>query len=173
LDSEWNVIESFSSRNPNRNTNGDRLARVIYSSGPGNALVGAMNTHRSIVNRLPWMQDVFHLDRSDTVLQKTPCNFDVSVWEFFWPLITDALLVLAPHEGHFDSAYLAQLIQREQVTTVQFVPSMLEAFLNEPDLERECQTLRRVICSGGALSRQLQAFLRSAGLRASQFVRSN
>jgi non-ribosomal peptide synthetase component F len=118
--------------------------------------MGAMNTHRGIVNRLLWMQDVFHLDRSDAVLQKTPCTFDGSVWEFFWPLITGAHLVLAQPEGHFDSAYLAQLIQREQVTTIHFAPSMLEVFLDEPDLERQCHTLRRVICSGEALSRQLQ-----------------
>jgi microcystin synthetase protein McyA len=102
------------------------------------------------------MQDVFHLDRSDTVLQNTPCTFDFSICEFFWPLIAGAHLVLAQPEGRFDSAHLAQLIQRERVTTIHFVPSRLETFLNEPELEPKCRSLRRVICSGEVLSRQMQ-----------------
>ena len=49
-----------------------------------------MNTHRGICNRLAWMQDAYRLTTSDCVLQKTPFSFDVSVWEFFWPLIVGA-----------------------------------------------------------------------------------
>ena len=36
------------------------------------------------------------------MLQKTPFSFDVSVWEFFWPLSTGARLVMARPDGHKD-----------------------------------------------------------------------
>ena len=87
-------------------------------------------------------------------MQKTPFSFDVSVWEFFWPLMTGATLVVALPGGHRDSAYLARLIAREEVTTLHFVPSMLQIFLEEP-LVDECGSVRRVICSGEALPFEL------------------
>ncbi|HEY0727480.1 MAG TPA: condensation domain-containing protein, partial [Pyrinomonadaceae bacterium] len=102
---------------------GDNLAYVIYTSGSTGRPKGVMNTHAGLVNRLLWMQDRYGLDSSDRVLQKTPYSFDVSVWEFFWPLMTGARLVLAEPEGHKDSAYLARLIAAQKVTTVHCVPS--------------------------------------------------
>jgi FkbM family methyltransferase len=101
------------------------------------------------------MQEAYQLNSTDRVLQKTSMSFDVSGWEFFWPLITGARLVLAQPGGQRDSAYLVQLIAAEQITTVHFVPSMLEVFLQEQDVER-CGHLKRVICSGEALTVELQ-----------------
>ncbi|MCP4658874.1 MAG: AMP-binding protein, partial [bacterium] len=92
----------------------------------------------------------------EAVLQKTPFSFDVSVWEFFWPLIVGARLVLARPGGHQDSAYLVELIAREQVTTLHFVPSMLQVFLEEPGLRRTAGSVKRVIASGEALPYELQ-----------------
>ena len=100
------------------------------------------------------MQEAYKLNATDRVLQKTPFSFDVSVWEFFWPLMTGARLVFARPGGHRDSAYLLELIRREQITT-HFVPPMLQVFLAEEGIET-CTSLRRVICSGEALSRELQ-----------------
>ena len=127
-----------------------QLAYVIYTSGSTGQPKGAMNEHRGVVNRLLWMQDAYRLDASDRVLQKTPFSFDVSVWEFFWPLITGAALVMARPDGHKDPVYLSELIAAEAITTVHFVPSMLQMFLEHGDTVR-CQQLRRVICSGEAL----------------------
>jgi acyl-coenzyme A synthetase/AMP-(fatty) acid ligase len=101
------------------------------------------------------MQDRYGLTTSGTVLQKTPFSFDVSVWEFFWPLMTGARLHVARPGGHQDPAYLAQVIQDETVTVVHFVPSMLRVFLEEPD-SANCRSLRHVICSGEALTHDLQ-----------------
>ena len=133
----------------------DALAYVIYTSGSTGAPKGAMNSHRGIVNRLLWMQDAYSLTANDRVLQKTPYNFDVSVWEFFWPLLTGATLVLAIPGGHQDPSYLVRLIAQQQITTLHFVPSMLQVFLAEPDLT-PCRSLQRVICSGEALPPDLQ-----------------
>ncbi|HSK80744.1 MAG TPA: amino acid adenylation domain-containing protein, partial [Thermoanaerobaculia bacterium] len=132
----------------------DDLAYIIYTSGSTGRPKGAMNTHRAICNRLLWMQEAYGLTPADRVLQKTPASFDVSVWELFWPLLTGARLVLARPEGHKDPAYLIDRIERTGVTTLHFVPSMLQAFVEAPGLER-CGSVRRVIASGEALPREL------------------
>ncbi|MDL2079743.1 amino acid adenylation domain-containing protein [Streptomyces sp. GXMU-J15] len=142
---------------PPRTTVGPgNLAYVIHTSGSTGTPKGVMVEHRSVVNRLLWMQDAYRLGAEERVLQKTPYGFDVSVWEFFWPLLTGARLVLARPDGHRDPAYLAEVIEREQVTTVHFVPSMLRAFLADP-AAAACTGLRRVLCSGEALPDSLAA----------------
>nr|WP_231134579.1 non-ribosomal peptide synthetase [Motilibacter deserti] len=129
----------------------DDPAYVIYTSGSTGRPKGVVVPHRGIVNRLLWMQDAYRLGPDDRVVQKTPAGFDVSVWEFFWPLLAGATLVLARPGGHRDPAYLADLFVRARVTTAHFVPSMLQAFLDEPSAAATCGSLRRVVCSGEAL----------------------
>lgn len=140
--------------NPDLAVDGGDLVYVIYTSGSTGLPKGVMNVHDGIRNRLLWMQDTFRLDSSDRVLQKTPFSFDVSVWEFFWPLMAGATLVVARPEGHKDGAYLARVIRDEAVTTIHFVPSMLQVFLAEP--VEDLTSLRWVIVSGEALPRDLQ-----------------
>ncbi|WP_431945103.1 non-ribosomal peptide synthase/polyketide synthase [Actinacidiphila sp. bgisy167] len=136
-------------------------AYVIYTSGSTGRPKGVAVPHQGVVNRLKWMQHQYPIGASDRVLQKTPFGFDVSVWEFFWPLLQGAVLVVARPGGHRDPAYLAALIQTRQVTVSHFVPSMLKAFLTEPSASR-CTTLRAVLCSGEALTPELRdRFLRT------------
>ena len=156
LDTEWTKLNSHSSENCASGVALDNLAYTIYTSGSTGRPKGAMNTHRGLCNRLMWMQEAYGLDESDRVLQKTPFSFDVSVWEFFWPLMTGARLVVARPGGHQDPSYLARLIRAQEITTLHFVPSMLQVFLEEPGLDR-CTSLKRVICSGEALGSELQA----------------
>jgi amino acid adenylation domain-containing protein len=131
------------------------LAYIIYTSGSTGKPKGAMISHQGISNRLQWMQEEYGLTGSDRVLQKTPFSFDVSVWEFFWPLMTGAVLVLAKPGRHKDSAYLKELIIKEKITTMHFVPTMLNVFLEEPGLEK-IPSLKQVICSGEALPKEYQ-----------------
>lgn len=154
LDSDWGAIEQHSQENLDVGVGGDNLAYVIYTSGSTGLPKGAMNTHQGVRNRLLWMQDAYQLTSSDRVLQKTPFSFDVSVWEFFWPLLTGARIVIAKPEGHKDSTYLVNLISQQQITTVHFVPSMLQVFLQEPS-SGNCSCLQRVFCSGEALPFEL------------------
>jgi amino acid adenylation domain-containing protein/non-ribosomal peptide synthase protein (TIGR01720 family) len=161
LDRDWPAIEREPASAPAVPPNPDAPAYMIYTSGSTGRPKGALNAHRGIVNRLLWMQETFALDRADTVLQKTPVSFDVSVWEFFWPLISGARLVLARPGGHRDPGYLAEVIERERVTVLHFVPSMLRAFLADIG-SAECRSLRDVMCSGEALSHDL---IRAFGAR--------
>ncbi|UFS98656.1 non-ribosomal peptide synthetase [Nocardia huaxiensis] len=128
----------------------DHLAYVIFTSGSTGKPKGVGVSHAAIVNRLRWMQHAYPLDSSDVVLQKTPATFDVSVWEFFWPLQIGARLVIAIPDGHRDPGYLARVIAEKGITTAHFVPSMLSVFLTDTDV-RGCTGLSRVFTSGEAL----------------------
>ncbi|WP_189171548.1 non-ribosomal peptide synthetase [Pilimelia anulata] len=129
-------------------------AYVIYTSGSTGRPKGVAVAHAAIVNRLLWAQHAYPLAPGEPVAQKTPSSFDVSVWEFCWPLIAGATLVVARPDGHRDPAYLAGLVRAEGVTTIHFVPSMLRAFLADP-AAATCTGLRRVLCSGEALPADL------------------
>lgn len=155
LDVDWKKIDHMMNTCPDVIVTPKNIAYVIYTSGSTGKPKGAMIPHCGIINRLQWMQDEFRLDETDVILQKTPFSFDVSVWEFFWPLISGARLVMARPNGHKDSVYLTQIIKKENVTTIHFVPSMLKVLLEEPDLNR-LTSLHRVICSGEELSYDLQ-----------------
>ncbi|MDX5310149.1 MAG: amino acid adenylation domain-containing protein, partial [Rhodococcus sp. (in: high G+C Gram-positive bacteria)] len=129
---------------------GDHLAYVLYTSGSTGRPKGVAVPHAAIVNRLRWMQHAYPLTAEDTVLQKTPFTFDVSVWEFFWPLHTGARLVVAAPDGHRDPAYLTTVVEQQHVTVAHFVPSMLAVFVAATDAGR-CPSLRLLFCSGEAL----------------------
>lgn len=129
-------------------------AYVIFTSGSTGDPKGVVVTHRAIVNRLLWMGEQYGFGPDDRILQKTPATFDVSVWEFFLPLIVGATLVVAPPGAHRDPAAIAALIRAEGVTTLHFVPSMLAAFLDAP--ESEGLSVRRVFCSGEELPADLR-----------------
>jgi amino acid adenylation domain-containing protein/non-ribosomal peptide synthase protein (TIGR01720 family) len=132
----------------------EQLAYMIYTSGSTGQPKGAGNTHAALFNRLAWMQDAYSLDATDAVLQKTPFSFDVSVWEFFWPLMVGARLVMAQPGDHRDPALLTALIAEHRISTLHFVPSMLAAFMAQDDVSG-CASLKRIVCSGEALPADL------------------
>lgn len=133
---------------------GDSAAYVIFTSGSTGDPKGVLVEHKAIVNRLIWMGEFYGIGAEDRALQKTPATFDVSVWEFFLPLITRGTLVIAPPGAHRDPSAIAALMRAENITTLHFVPSMLAAFLGVP----ECEGLapKRVFCSGEELPAELR-----------------
>ncbi|UXY55510.1 non-ribosomal peptide synthetase [Pseudomonas tohonis] len=167
IDLDRAPFDDFPEINPGVALDAENLAYVIYTSGSTGKPKGAGNRHSALTNRLCWMQQAYGLAAGDSVLQKTPFSFDVSVWEFFWPLMTGARLVVAAPGDHRDPARLVALIERENITTLHFVPSMLQAFLLDPQVER-CVSLKRIVCSGEALpvdaQQQVFARLPQAGL---------
>ncbi|HWD31775.1 MAG TPA: amino acid adenylation domain-containing protein [Pseudomonas sp.] len=161
------ALDAFPSHSPALSLDPEHLAYVIYTSGSTGKPKGAGNRHKALTNRLCWMQQAYGLGVGDTVLQKTPFSFDVSVWEFFWPLMTGARLAMAGPGDHRDPRRLVELIHAHQVTTLHFVPSMLQMFLLDEQVA-SCTGLRRIICSGEALpveaQTQVLAKLPGAGL---------
>lgn len=155
VDREYGEMAQRPAHNPAGARSPENPAYMIYTSGSTGKPKGVVNSHRGICNRLIWMQAAYSLTAADVIVQKTPFSFDVSVWEFFWPLMYGARLVIAIPEGHKDNGYLADLIINQHVTTMHFVPSMLQLFLQEP-AAGACTNLKRVICSGEALPYDLQ-----------------
>lgn len=131
------------------------LAYVMYTSGSTGTPKGVLNQHDGVCNHLAWMADTFPLSGNDRVLGKTPAVFDVSIWEWFWPLSQGACLVLTRPGGEKDPHYLVDAIEGESITNIQFVPTLLRLFLERADLDR-CRSLQRVICSGEALTDELR-----------------
>ncbi|WP_460972598.1 amino acid adenylation domain-containing protein, partial [Prescottella soli] len=148
----------------------DNVAYVIFTSGSTGRPKGVAVGHRAIVANLRWRQSMYPMTADDVVLQKTPFTFDVSVWEFFWPLQAGARLVIAAPDGHRDPAYLARIMVDRGVTVAHFVPSMLSVFV--AFLESEATgdpaqptaatvtALRNVFASGEALPPQTAARFR-------------
>jgi amino acid adenylation domain-containing protein len=154
LDVEEEEWQALSFENPPPLAKAGHLAYVIYTSGSTGKPKGCMIEHAAICNRLIWMRDQYGVLEADRILQKTPYTFDVSVWEFFLPLISGATMVLSKPAGHKDVGYLKELIQNQQVTIGHFVPSMLRFFLRQDGVS-ECTTLRHLFSSGEALPYEL------------------
>ncbi|MFD6895956.1 non-ribosomal peptide synthase/polyketide synthase, partial [Rhodococcus sp. NPDC060086] len=135
-------------------------AYVIFTSGSTGRPKGVAVTHGAIVNRLRWMQGEYDLTPADVVFQKTPFTFDVSVWEFFWPLQIGARLLIAVPDGHRDPRYLVTTMREKSVSVAHFVPSMLAVFAAEPAVS-ELSELRYLFASGEALPAALAARVRA------------
>lgn len=133
----------------------DDLMYVIYTSGSTGNPKGVMIEHHSVVNRLNWMQKRYPITYGDTILQKTPFVFDVSVWELFWWAITGAKLsILKPGFEKFPQGIIEE-VQRSKITIMHFVPSMFNSFLNYINNDDYCTKLlsvNRIFCSGEVLT---------------------
>nr|WP_264294042.1 AMP-binding protein [Diaphorobacter aerolatus] len=114
---------------------GESVAYVIYTSGSTGQPKGAAVRHDALSSCMAWMQRSYQLEEADTVLHKAQFGFDVSCWEIFWPLTSGARLVVANPGDHRDPARIVELIERHQITTMNFVPAMLQAFLAHPGIE--------------------------------------
>ncbi|WP_025858616.1 non-ribosomal peptide synthetase [Pseudomonas sp. CHM02] len=148
-------LDSWPTQPPGLHLDGDNLAYVIYTSGSTGQPKGVGNTHAALAERLQWMQATYQLNDTDVLMQKAPISFDVSVWECFWPLISGCRLVLAGPGEHRDPHRIAQLVQQHGVTTLHFVPPLLQLFIDEP-LVAECTSLRRLFSGGEALPAELR-----------------
>ena len=148
-------LDSWPTQAPGLHLHGDNLAYVIYTSGSTGQPKGVGITHAALAERLQWMQATYQLNDTDVLMQKAPISFDVSVWECFWPLISGCRLVLAGPGEHRDPHRIAQLVQEHGVTTLHFVPPLLQLFIDEP-LVVECTSLRRLFSGGEALPAELR-----------------
>ncbi len=154
---EWARIAECSATPVTSKVSAANVAYVIYTSGSTGQPKGVMITHAAISNHMQWMQQAYGLEAEDAVLQKTPFSFDASVWEFYAPLLSGARLVMARPGGHQDSQYLVRVMQEEQVSILQGVPSLLRLLASEAGLSG-CG-LRRVFSGGERLAVELAAQL--------------
>ncbi|MDP1419335.1 non-ribosomal peptide synthase/polyketide synthase [Peribacillus simplex] len=155
LDRDQAAISKESSLAPVSGVTANNLAYIIYTSGSTGNPKGVMIEHHSVINRLQWMQKNYPLSEQDTILQKTPFSFDVSVWELFWWSFVGARVCLLPPGGEKDPAMIEECIERYRVTTMHFVPSMLSTFLDymeQSKAKKDVSSLCQVFTSGEALN---------------------
>lgn len=150
LDEETRTDGDYSADNIGVYPEEDALAYMIYTSGSTGKPKGVTVEHEAIHNRVEWMHREYGLDPQDRVLQKTPYTFDVSVWEFLWPLAVGSTMVVAEPGGHVAMRYLYEVIKTDNVTHLHFVPSVFRLFLMLPDLSE--LPIKKLFCSGEALS---------------------
>ncbi|ACL76665.1 non-ribosomal peptide synthetase [Ruminiclostridium cellulolyticum] len=140
----------------------ENIAYVIYTSGSTGKPKGTLIEHRSLVNRLNWMQKKYPLNRDDIILQKTPYTFDVSVWELFWWSIAGAKVCFLEPGAEKDPGKIVEAIEKNNITVIHFVPSMLGVFLeylNQTGEVSRVAGLKQVFASGEALTpSQVKAF---------------
>ena len=160
VDAEWDRIARASAEPPAIEVHPESTAYVIYTSGSTGRPKGVEIPHRALTNHMAWIRRAYPLGGDGVLLHKSPFGFDVSIWEFWQPLLEGGRLVLARPGGHRDPAYLLDLIRREGVTFVQFVPSMLAVVADEPGLEA-CTSLRRIAGAGEALPTEIVRRLRA------------
>jgi amino acid adenylation domain-containing protein len=155
LDTDRELLASECADNLASGATADNLAYVIYTSGSTGTSKGVMIPHRAVCNLMDWAQTAVPLTGDDRVLQRSSCSFDVSVWEFFAPLLVGAELIMAAPDSQLEPSQLVESIVAHRVTILQVVPSVLTQLLDEPNLPR-CDSLRRVLSAGEALSHDLQ-----------------
>ncbi|WP_066501702.1 non-ribosomal peptide synthetase [Abyssisolibacter fermentans] len=158
-DSNYEKFEGTNLENINKPTD---LAYVIYTSGSTGKPKGAMIEHKSVINRLNWMQRTYPINRNDRILQKTPYTFDVSVWELLWWFINGSSICFLQQGEEKNPETLVDVIEKNEITTIHFVPSMLNTFLSYVERKNnsnKVSSLERVFCSGEALTlKQLDSF---------------
>lgn len=128
----------------------ENIAYVIYTSGSTGKPKGVMTPHEAVTNMILWMQATYEMTPADRLLQKTALTFDASAWEFFWPLVTGATLVVARPYAEKDGDYMVKTLQEQGVTVLQLVPSLLKMLVEQEGFEN-CRSLRHVFCGGEAL----------------------
>jgi amino acid adenylation domain-containing protein len=155
LDADWETIAAESEDNPVHTGSADHPAYVIYTSGSTGVPKGVVISHRGLYNRLTWGQEAYGLSEADRVLQAFSLSFDFASWEILTALVAGARLVIAEPGSRQDSRYIVRLMAEHKITLCGFVPSMLRAILDEPEIEA-CSSLKRVVAGGEALPVELQ-----------------
>jgi amino acid adenylation domain-containing protein len=162
IDSELTGFEGLSENNPDVNLTQKDIAYIIYTSGSTGKPKGVMIEHHSVVNRLEWMQKKYPIAKGDVILQKTTVTFDVSIWELFWWSFYGATVCMLIQGGEKDPEAIVDAVEKNRVTVMHFVPSMLHAFLEYLKIyesSKKLASLKQVFASGEALQlNDVQAF---------------
>jgi amino acid adenylation domain-containing protein/non-ribosomal peptide synthase protein (TIGR01720 family) len=154
VDTCWQNFVTQPSHNLPHHITADDLAYIAYTSGSTGQPKGVMVSHRAIANRLWWGVNDVLLQPSDSIVQIATWSFDIALWELFGPLIVGARCLIVKRDEVKDSAILIERLQQHQITVAHFVPSLLNALLQEPALA-SCTSLRCVLCGGEAVSLDL------------------
>ena len=157
IDLEDESIWEGDKSNPEKINGPDSLIYCIYTSGTTGKPKGVPNVNHGLINRIFWMNSFYPLGEQDNILQKTTFTFDVSVWEIVWWSLVGARVAMLIPGGEREPETICEAIDRYEVTTMHFVPSMLSIFeeyvLSSEGAGKKLSSLRNVFASGEALKK--------------------
>ncbi len=136
------------------NTWESQIAYYMHTSGSTGTPKAVKISHKSLAWRVNWMKHMY--GKADAVLQNAAYTFDVSMWEFFLPLISGGTLCLLGDNKRSNPNAIAEYIMQNNIDTLHFVPAMLTVFINyikKTGLNIAC--IKNVFSSGEALPSQL------------------
>ena len=129
-----NLLSDYPTTNPKNINKSTDLAYIIYTSGSTGKPKGVMVEHKSVVNRLYWMQKHYHVTPQDVILQKTTYTFDVSVWELILSFFVGARVALLPAGDEKSPERITESIKRHRITLLHFIPAMLHEFMEYAEI---------------------------------------
>jgi non-ribosomal peptide synthetase component F len=135
-DQIWTSLSAESSQNPLSLSTPHNLAYVIYTSGSTGKPKGVENTHQALLNRIDWTLRYYPISEKDSFLYIASAGFDISVWEMLFSLFVGASVVIAEEDQAKDILSISSLIQTHKITTLHFVPSLLNLFINSRRREK-------------------------------------
>lgn len=134
------------------------IACILYTSGSTGRPKGVGISHGALANRLQWMWECFPWQDGEVACQKTSPAFVDFLWECFGPLLQGIPLVIVQSDRATDIAWFLDVLERERVTRLVLVPSLLTAMLdNGTGFTGRLPALRHLTSSGEPLSPALAA----------------
>lgn len=130
------------------------LAYLIYTSGSSGTPKGVMIEQRGLTNHLASLIAELGLTAKDVIAQTAPQSFVISVWQFLAGPMTGARVHVCGNAVVQDPMLLAREIEREGITVLEIVPSLLRVILerlDEAPMLRAFAKLRLLISTGEPL----------------------
>ncbi|MBB4397894.1 non-ribosomal peptide synthetase [Bradyrhizobium sp. ERR14] len=134
------------------------LAYLIYTSGSSGAPKGVMIEQRGLSNHLASLIAELGLSARDVIAQTAPQSFVISVWQFLAGPMVGARVHVCDNAIVQDPILLAREIEREGITVLEIVPSLLRVIverMNEAQVRRAFARLRLLISTGEPLPVEL------------------
>ena len=137
----------------------DDAAYIIYTSGSTGEPKGIAVSHRNACHYLRAVNEVLGIVEADVVLQQASAAFDLSIEEIFLPYLVGASQKVASETDLRQIDSLADRLERDRVSVVDVVPTLLQM------MDRLPRCLRLVVVGGEACPQALADWITAAGTR--------
>ncbi len=135
----------------------DDLAYIIHTSGSTGKPKGVEISHYSLRNIIYTLENKYPLADTDSYLLKTNFCFDVSIAEIFGWFHNGGSLAILPPNNEKDPFEILTFILEQEVTHLNFVPSMFGEFVTVLEAEgvEQIRSLKYIFLAGEALPKEL------------------
>ena len=164
-----NMLQGFPFHNPGLNHSPANLAYMIYTSGTTGKPKGVMIHQLGMLNHLYAKIDDLSITAADIVAQTASACFDISIWQFLAALLVGGSTCIMDKEVVMEAGKLLPHLQKDRITILESVPSLMSLFLDMVEYERnnELKYLRWMVLTGEPLTPHLarQWYRRYPGIK--------